>query len=308
MGSARRIGLVSLVTAAMLVGGLPAAAELVVAPGYRVQVIARDLPYALDVIEPFRGTLFISVGAPLPGGRVLRLALPDASLPVSTENAMTIWSAARFSPIVAYHFTGRVHAAVPEQGRVIKLPELPMPWRGESAENLADANWTPETLVVGLTAIHDLTFASDGRLMLADGARVLESPIYFTPPIDAARLRSAHRCAGSCQGVAVAENGDLLVLESMGSMGRVVRVAPSGTVDVLAEGLPGPGEGLRLGPRGDLYFTSEAGLLKLAPHGGVVRILSGVASRARVNLDPDGNLLVADPDAGEILRIRVPAD
>lgn len=297
--------LTSLVTAALLGVGSPVGAELSAAPGYRVEVVARDLPYALDAIEPFRGALFVSVGAPLPGGRLLRFTLPeDAPLPVSAQSALAIWSSARLSPIVAYYFTGRVHAGVPEQGRVIKLPQLPAPWRSESAENLAAAEWTPEPLFVGLKAIHDLAFGADGRLLLADGDRVLETPVYFTPPVDAGRLRTVHRCSGSCQGVAVAGNGDLLVLEAVGLTGQVVRRGPTGIVHVLAAGLPRPGEGLRLGPRGDLYLTSEAGIFQLRPHGGVVQILSGPASHARVNLDPDGNLLIADPEGGVILRIR----
>jgi hypothetical protein len=301
--------LIRLVTAALLAVGSPVGAELSVAPGYRVEVVARDLPYAIDAIEPFRGTLFVSVGAPMPGGRLLRFALPaDAPTPISAQSAMTYWSSARLSPLVAYLLTGRVHAGVPEQGRVIKLPELEAPWRSESAENLAAAEWTPESLIVGLMAIHDLTFGSDGRLLVADGARVLETPVYFTPPIDGGYLRTVHQCAGSCQGVAVAGNGDLLVLEADGPAGRVVRQGRGGAVHVVAAGLPRLGTSLRLGPGGDLYFTSAAGLLQLTPHGGLIRVLSGFASPTRVNLDPDGNPLVADPDGGVVLRIRLSAE
>ncbi len=72
--------------------------------------------------------------------------------------------------------------------------------------------------------------------------------------------------------------------------------------------LPRPGEGLRVGPRGDLFFPSDAGILRITPHGDVVRVLSGLSSRARINLDPDGNVLVAEPDGGAVLRLYAPTN
>jgi hypothetical protein len=108
--------------------------------------------------------------------------------------------------------------------------------------------------------------------------------------------------------LAAAGNGDLLVLEADRAAGRVVRHGPSDGVRVVAEGLPCPCRSLRLGPRGDLHFISAAGLLQLAPDGKLIRVVSGVAGQSRVSLDPDGNPLVADPDSGVVLRIRLPAE
>ncbi len=301
---------VALLSLALLAAPLAAVgAELAVAPGYRAEVIVSGLSYLIDAIEPFQGALFVSVGGPMPGGRLLRFALPaDAPKPMSAQSAVGLWSSARLNPIVADRFTGRVHAGVPDQGRVVKLSELYPPWRSESAENMAAFQSAPETLIVGLIALRDLTFGPDSRLLIADGGRILETPIYSTPPMDAAQLRRVHQCSGACQGVVAAGNGDLVVLEADGQTGRVVRRDSGGNVRVVAAGLPRPGEGLRFGPRGDVVITSEAGLLQITQHGLVVRVLSGLATRARVSLDPDGNPLVTDPDGGVVLRLYAPAD
>ena len=299
---------VGALTLALLAVPLPAVGtELAVAPGYRAEVIVSGSLYLIDAIEPFQGALFVSVGAPMPGGRLLRFALPeDAPKPVSTRSAVALWSSARLNPIVADRFGGRVHAGVPDQGRVVKLSELHPPWRNESAENMATFQSQPETLIVGLTALRDLTFGLGGRLLIADGVRILETPLYFTPPMNAAQLRTVHQCSGACQGVAVAGNGDLVVLEADEQTGRVIRRDSDGNVRVVAAGLPRPGEGLCFGPRGDVFFTSEAGLFRITEHGRVIRVLSGLASPARVSLDSDGNPLVTD--GGMVLRLYMPVD
>jgi len=282
---------------------LAARAQKVIAPPeYRVEVVVSGVPHVIDAIEPFPGVLLASVGAAVPGSRLLRFPLSnDPPGPVVGLSGDALLSSRwRLGPIETYRFTGRIYVGVPEQGQIIELPPL-------TRDLPALAHWEPRPFIVGLTALHDFAFGSDSRLRIADGARVLEAPIYFTPPMEAARLRTIHRCPGACQGVAVVGK-DLLVLEADGQAGRVVRRDSRGIVQVVVAAPPRPGEGLGVGSRGDLFFPSEAGILRATTRGDVVRVLSGVSARARVNLDPKGHPLVADPDRGAILRLYVPVE
>ena len=136
---------------------------------------------------------------------------------------------------------------------------------------------------------------------------MLAAPIYFTSPVDAARLPTIYRCRGVCQGVAVVGD-DLLVLEADDQTGRVIRRDSSGAVHLVAGGLPHPGEGVRVGPRGDLFFPSDEGILRIGPHGHVVSVLSRLSARARVNVDPHGNLLVTEPNSGVVVRLHTPIE
>ncbi len=273
--------------------GATPAAERAVAPGYRVESLVTGLPYALEAVEPFRGVLLVSVGAATPGGRLMRFVLrADAPTPLAARSGEAVlWSRTRLVPLVTYRLTGRVHAATGEAGEVLQFA-------GE---------WEPQPLVVGLPAVHDLAFRPDSRLLVAAGGRVLEGPIYIGPPLDAARLRPVHRCAGECRGVAVVGEGGMVVLEADGDAGRIVQVEGDGVARVVAGGLRQVGAGLRAGPRGDLFLSAEAGVLRIGPDGGVTVILAGFVP-GRVSLDPDGQPLVTDPAAGEVLRLRLPAE
>jgi hypothetical protein len=122
--------------------------EPVAAPSYRAEVVASGMAFLTDVIEPSRGVLYVSVGSESPGGRLLRFTVSeDAHAPLAASQSVQLWSRDRLSPIVAYKFSIRVYAGVPDQGRVIKLPELIPPWRSESATNLAAYQSTPESLI-----------------------------------------------------------------------------------------------------------------------------------------------------------------
>ena len=50
---------------------------------------------------------------------------------------------------------------------------------------------------------------------------------------------------------------------------------------------------------------AAGGILRVTPDGRVVHIVSGLTTEARINLDPDGNVLVADPSHGVVWRISV---
>ena len=287
--------------AILLAWGATAGAASSVAAGYRVEVVL-SVPHVIDAVEPFRDVLLVATGAESPGSRLLRFTVTEgstAALALRDGEALVL-SRARLGPIVTYAITGRIYVGVSAQGQILQLPPLTL--------DLATlARWEPEPFVVGLPAIHDFAFAPDGRLLVAAGARVLETPVYFTPPVDAARLRTAHECAEACLGVAVAGDSALLVLEADGQGGRAIRRDGTGAVRVVAEGLPRPGEGLRVGPRGDLYLTSEAGMLQVTRDGQVIRVLSPLGAGARVGLDRDGNPLVTDAAGGAVLRLRATA-
>lgn len=292
-GRGHAAGAVAVALLLLAGAGEGAAADRVAAPGYRVETVVSDLPYALDAIELFRGDLLVSAGAPSPGGRLLRYGLRGnraGPLPARSGEAV-LWSRTRLAPLVTYRLTGRAHAGLAEAGRVVQLSQ----------------QWESDDLIVGLSALHDFAFRPDGRLLIADGARVLETPIYVTPPADAASLATVHRCARVCHGVAVSPADEVYVLEDDGEGGRVVRLDAAGGPRVLASGLPRPGSGLRLGRGGDLFLTGAAGVLRIRPDGAVVSMLAGVGQEARVGLDGDGQPLVADPVGGEVLRIRLPA-
>jgi len=280
-------------------GSSIAGAEPTVAPGVQVEIVIRGLPHVSDAIELFPGELLVSAGAEAPGGRLIRFS-PAAGEPVpapGSSGEVLLWSRWRLGAITTYAVTGRIYVAVPEEGQVIQLPQL--------TRDLATlARWEPQPYIRGLAALRDFAFGADGRLRVADGARILETPIYVTPPVDAGQLRTVHECASACQGVAVGPNGDLFVLEADDRGGRVLARDTRGAVRVLAEGLPRPGEGLRLGRGGSLFFTSEVGLHRLSPQGHVTTVLAGPTRRARVSLDADGDLLLTDPDAGTVLRIH----
>ena len=265
----------ALVAAAVLAWGSTAGAGASVAPGYRVEVVLSDVPHVIDAVEPFRDVLLVSTGAESPGSRLLRFTVVEGdSAPVALRSGEAlVLSRSRLGPIVTYPLTGRIYLGMTEPGQILQLPPVTL-------DLSTLARWEPEPFVVGLTAVHDFAFAADGRLLVAAGSRILEAPVYFTPPTDAARLRTIHHCPGACQGVAVAGDGGVLVLESDGQGGRAVRRDLGGTVHVVAAGLPRPGEGLRVGPRGDLFLTSEAGLLRVTPAGQVVRVLSPLGERS----------------------------
>ena len=297
---ALRRGLAAL---ALLMWGATASADASVAAGYRVEVVLGDVPHVIDAVEPFRDVLLVTIGAESPGSRLLRFAVTEgnaAPLALRDGEALVL-SRGRLGPIVTYSITGRIYVGVSDPGQILQLPP-------PTLDLSTLARWAPEPFVVGLTGVHDFAFAPDGRLMVAAGARILETPVYFTPPVDAARLRTAHGCAEACLGVAVAPDGALLVLEADGSGGRAIRRDATGAMRVVAAGLPRPGDGLRVGPRGDLYFTSEAGLLQVTGAGQVVRVLSPLGVGARVGLDRDGNPLVTDPGASAVLRLRAVSD
>ncbi len=288
--------------AILLAWGATAGAASSVAAGYRVEVVLSGVPHVIDAVEPFRDVLLVAIGAESPGSRLLRFAVTEgstAALALRDGEALVL-SRARLGPIVTYAITGRIYVGVSDQGQILQLPPLTL-------DLSTLARWEPEPFVVGLAAIHDFAFAPDGRLLVAAGARVLETPVYFTPPVDAARLRTAYQCAEACLGVAVAADSALLVLEADGQGGRAVRRDGTGAVRVVAAGLPRPGDGLRIGRRGDLYLTSEAGLLQVTQDGQVIRVLSPLGAGARVGLDRDGNPLVTDAAGGAVLRLRAPA-
>ena len=301
-GRTRRRWRRAALTAALLLACGPAAGDGVsVAPGYRVEVVLSGLPYLIDAVEPFRGVLLVSAGAESPGSRLLRFTVPEsASTPLAPRSGEALlWSRSQLGPIVTYELTGRMYVGVAEPGPILQLPTVTLDLSTLS-------RWTPEPLVVGLAALHDFAFAPDGRLLVAAASRVLEAPVYFTPPVDASRLRPVHQCVGACRGVAVTRAGDLLVLEADGPGGRIVRRDPGGSVRVVATDLARPGDGLRLGPRGDLYLATAAGLLKVAESGEVMRLLSPLGPGARVSLDRDGNALLTDSAGAAVLRLRAP--
>ncbi len=238
--------LVAVVTAVLLTSGSTDGAEPGAEPGaaggHRTEVVISGVPYVIDVVEPFPGTLLVSAGAESPGGRLVRFALPEnAATPLAARSGEALLSSRwRLGPIVSYHLTGRIYVGVAERGQILQLPQV-------TRDLSVLARWEPELFIVGLTAVHDFTFGADSRLLVADGSRILETPIYFTPPMAATRLRTVHQCAGTCLGVAVARSGALHVREADGQAGRVVRRDSSGTVHVVASGLP-PGRGSAHGP------------------------------------------------------------
>ena len=137
--------------------------ELVATPPYRAEVVVSGMAFVTDVIEPSRDVLYVAVGASSPGRRLVRFTVPEgAHAPLAASRSVQLWSRDRLSPIVAYKFSIRVHAGVPDQGRVIKRPELIPPWRPESATNLAEHQSAPESLIEGLTGVHDLAFRPTG--------------------------------------------------------------------------------------------------------------------------------------------------
>jgi len=287
------------VAAVLLAWGATAGAAPSVAAGYRVEVVLSGAPHVIDAVEPFRDVLLVSTGAESPGSRLLRFSVTeDSTAPLALRDGETlVLSRARLGPIVTYAITGRIYVGVSGEGRILQLPPLTL-------DLSMLARWEPEPFVVGLAAMHDFAFAPDGRLLVAAGARVLETPVYFTPPVDAARLRTVYQCAEACLGVAVAGDSALLVLEADGPGGRAIRREVTGAVRIVAAGLPRPGDGLRVGPRGDLYLTSEVGLLQVTRAGQVIRVLSPLGAGARVGLDRDGNPLVTDAAGGAVLRLR----
>jgi hypothetical protein len=89
--------------------------ELVATPPYRAEVVVSGMAFVTDVIEPSRDVLYVAVGASSPGGRLIRFTVPEgAHAPLAASRSVQLWSRDRLSPIVAYKFSIRVHAGVPD--------------------------------------------------------------------------------------------------------------------------------------------------------------------------------------------------
>jgi sugar lactone lactonase YvrE len=154
---------------------------------------------------------------------------------------------------------------------------------------------TTEVVASDLGIACGLAFGPDGTMYVGDRSgtvfRVDPSgearPLASLPPSVAAYHLAADRASN------VYVTGPTLA-----PCDHVYRIAPDGTVDIIASGFGRP-QGLAVGPRGDLFVVEAlagvAGLYRLRPEG--AELVVAATELVGVAFDPRGGLVVASDDA-----------
>ena len=108
------------------------------------------------------------------------------------------------------------------------------------------------------------------------------------------------------EGLAFDSAGNLHVsLELPGGKGRVLRIAPNGSVSTVAGGMNDP-DGLVFDSEGNLFVSEEVRdgrVLRIDPDGNVSVFLNDLVGPEGLGFDPSGALVVAEHFGGRVLRV-----